>query len=80
VGPLTIHFPPAGPARPEPGSILRVAGHFDDPAARDCRITLFATDDLAELELAPATAVSACRQRFVVERYEVTGVAPDFGG
>ena len=74
IGPIGLHFPPDGAAPPEAGSIIRVMGHFDDPAATECQVS----------PGEPPTAVDQlsaelyCRERFVVEDYEVLGTDEDF--
>jgi hypothetical protein len=78
IGPLTIHFPPGGPARPAEGTILRVAVHVDDPAAASCRLTDVEPEPDTVLPI--PTAVFMCRERFVVDSYEVLGTDPAFPG
>ncbi|MCA1571595.1 MAG: hypothetical protein LC798_14995 [Chloroflexi bacterium] len=75
-GPLDLRFPPDGPGRPEPGSIIRVVGHFDDPAARGCTVQ---PQDSAE-PVMPEVAELHCREQFVVEAIEVLGTDEDFPG
>ena len=74
IGPMTLHFSEDGPAIPDGGSILRVRGHFADPAAANCVYQPEGepgptNDDAIELY---------CQIRFVVERYEVIGNDADF--
>lgn len=76
LGDLAMRFSPDGPERPAPGSIVDVTGHFDDPAASTCRLEVTIRNTL--LPVARALAVDACRQEFVVDRYEVTGTDPNF--
>jgi hypothetical protein len=76
IGDLAMRFSPDGPARPAPGSVIDVTGHFDDPAAADCRLEVTVRNTL--LPVARALAVEACRQEFVVDRYQVNGSDPDF--
>ena len=74
LGPLTLRFAPGGPAMPAEGQILRVVGHFDDPAAGGCAVSPGETP-------VPVDARAAelyCRSQFVVESLEVTGTDPDF--
>ena len=74
VGPFTLHFPPGGVEAPEPASIVRVTGHFDDAAAADCSVS---PGEPAE-PVSAETAELYCREQFVVESIEVTGTDPDF--
>ncbi len=54
--------PSADAAAPEDPIWVRVVGHFDDPASRDCRIMVDSTGKLAE----PAkTTTARCRSTFV---------------
>ena len=74
VGPFAMRFAPGGPEQPPHGQIVRVVGHFDDPAATGCSV---APGEPPE----PVDARSAelyCREQFVVESLEVTGTDPDF--
>jgi hypothetical protein len=74
IGPFTMRFAPDGPATPAVGQILRVVGHFDDPAAAGCAVA--PGDPPVPLD-SLATALY-CREQFVVESIEVTGTDPDF--
>ena len=74
IGPFSMRFAPAGPATPAVGQILRVVGHFDDPAAAECAIS--PGDPPVPLD-SLATGLY-CREQFVVESVEVTGTDPDF--
>jgi hypothetical protein len=76
LGDLSMRFSPDGPERPAAGSVVDVTGHFDDPAAADCRLEVTVRNTL--LPVARSLAVEACRQQFVVERYQVIGSDPDF--
>jgi hypothetical protein len=72
---LELRIPPdSGLASPTGGSIARVVGHFDDPAATTC------TFDGAGLvpEIDPVVFELYCREQFVVESHEVIGTDPDF--
>jgi hypothetical protein len=81
-GALVGHAPPSGPAAPPQGSIIRVRGHFDDKRATECEIALPLPGDTSDPPaLVPVDKPSAtlyCRQRFVVESYEILGTDPDF--
>lgn len=74
IGPFSMRFAPEGPATPTVGQILRVVGHFDDPAAGSCTIS---PGDPPE-PLDPLATALYCREQFVVESIEVTGTDPDF--
>jgi hypothetical protein len=77
--PLQLHFSPSGPPRPVDGSIIRVRGHFDDPAALSCVVRLPKRVDGDPLyRVDPALAIGHCRQAFVVESYEILGTDPEF--
>jgi hypothetical protein len=73
--PIGIHFPPSGPAVPKDGSIIRATVHVDDPAAKTCKFNW--TIDLPFV--VPAAAATAwCRERLVVDSYDVLGTDPSF--
>jgi hypothetical protein len=79
-GPFVIYFPPSV-EQPALGAVIRVRGHFDDPAARTCEISIPDPlnpegENLVSLDSAPAHLV--CAQRFVVEDLEVLGTDPGF--
>ena len=65
---------PTGRPPPTAGQILRVVGHFDDPAAGSCAIS----PGEPPVPLDPLVAALYCREQFVVESIEVTGTDPDF--
>jgi hypothetical protein len=75
--PITLHFPPdLGLAGPANASIVRVTGHFSDPASTTCVIS-----DAPGQHGVPVDPVFAeiwCREQFVVDSYEVLGTDPDF--
>lgn len=73
-GPMDLRFPPDGPQPPEPGSIIRVTGHFDDPAATGCERALGEPAEPEDTQMAELY----CRMQFVVENYEVIGTFEDF--
>lgn len=78
-GPLALHFAPNGPDRPAAGSIIRVTVHVDDQRATRCTLSELAeTGDLAPIDA--RTAVLWCRERLVVDSYDVIGTDPDFPG
>lgn len=58
---------------PERGDVVRVTGHFEDPAATSCRASLADDQDESVEVPAPARVVLDCRATFVWTDYEVTG-------
>lgn len=77
LGPLALRFPPAGPAEPPAGSIIRVTVHVDDSRATKC--TMVEPDWTGEMAAVDArTAVLQCREQLVVESFEVLGADPSF--
>jgi hypothetical protein len=74
IGPFALRFAPGGPGVPEPASIIRATGHFDDAEAAGC--TVAPGDPPAPVN--PQAAELYCREQFVVESIEVTGTDPDF--
>jgi hypothetical protein len=78
---MLLRFPPQV-TPPAFGSIVRLRGHFDDPAAMTCAIAPdYFWDDATDPHPAPdAIAHELCRQQLVVESYDVVGADPDFGG
>ena len=74
IGPFAMRFSPDGPERPEAASILRVTGHFDDPAAVGCIVA----PGEPPVAIDGVVAELYCREQFVVDSYEVTGVDEDF--
>ena len=71
--------PDADLDEPERGDVVRVTGHFEDPAATDCRATVDADffggeipDDF-ESTVSPARVVLDCRTAFAWTNYEVIG-------
>lgn len=83
LGPFVVHFPPGGASLPAAGSVLRVRGHFDDPAASTCAISLPDPVKPTAETLVPVLAEAAellCRQQFVVESIVVVGTDPGYMG
>lgn len=81
LGPFAVRFAPAGPVAPPPGSVVRVRGHFNDPAAETCRISVI--DPLRPtgdhfVDVSTAAARLVCAQQFVVESVDVLGTDPGF--
>ncbi|HEX2766813.1 MAG TPA: hypothetical protein VHR55_09295 [Candidatus Limnocylindria bacterium] len=83
IGPMALTWSPDGPERPDTNGvapILRVTGHFDDPAAAGCSLT-FSFDPLGAERETPVHAATAevwCRTKFVVETFEIIGEDEDF--
>jgi hypothetical protein len=80
-GKLHLRYAPDGPTPPAAGSIVRVTGHFDDPAAQTCRMSvspLFGMGAASAVPLDPAVAILICRQEFVVDAFQVLGMDPSF--
>jgi len=73
-----LHFAPdSGLAYPTVGgSILRVDGHFSDPASSTCVIS--GLGGLGVPDPLPGTAELYCREQFVLDGYEVIGTDPDY--
>jgi hypothetical protein len=81
VGPLGVHFSPKGPAAPAEGSIIRATVHVDDPAAAKCSIQDISLPDGDPDRAFPAAGVVLyCRERVVVESFDVLGTDPSFPG
>ena len=64
---ISLHFAPTVEA-PAEDSLVRVTGHFDDPAAETCEITFDG------MPVAPEIAVELCRVRFVVDSFKPLSV------
>jgi len=72
-----LHIAPdSGLALPEGGSIVRVTGHFIDPASTTCSMSL--PDGEQSKPADPRTAELYCREQFVVDSFEVIGTDPAF--
>ncbi len=77
IGPLALHVAPdSGLAFPPEGSIVRVTGHFNDPASATCVVSAFDGEQVMALD--PRTADLYCRERLVVDAFEVIGTDPNF--
>jgi len=78
---LNVRVPPAL-VRPENGSWVSVHGHFDDPAARDCSISLTPWDyrDMRLDRVPGSIAKLWCRQQLVVEKFDVLGIDASYDG
>jgi len=80
-GPFAVRFAPGGPEAPPEGSIVRIRGHFNDPAAATCAISLFdplRPDSEEVVPIASAAARLVCAQQLVVETVENIGTDPGF--
>jgi hypothetical protein len=74
-GPLALHFPPKGPAKPAAGSIIKATVHVSDSRSSRCSLIL----EFGEAQQVDArTAVYWCRERLVVDSYAVLGSDPNF--
>jgi hypothetical protein len=64
------------------GSILRVTGHFNDPAAASCVLALNRLETFGDegsgVPVHPLTGELSCREHFVVDAWEVIGADPEF--
>jgi hypothetical protein len=73
---LTLHFDPAVELDRAPNaSMVRVTGHFSDPASTTCVIQ---GPGEPPVPIDPVIAELYCREQFVVESIEVIGSDPDF--
>ena len=76
--PVGVHFRPSGPTPPAEGSIIRATLVLDVPAAQGCSFVWRIEDP--DFTVPEAYAVSWCRERFVVDSYEVMGTDPEYPG
>jgi hypothetical protein len=77
VGPLVVHADPDfGVELPAVGSIVRVTGHFSDPASTTCTMSTFVGEQATAVD--QRTAELVCREQFVVDALEVTGTDPSY--
>jgi hypothetical protein len=76
--PVGLHFKPTGPDAPEEGTLIRATVHVDDAAAQRCSF-VWGTED-PPFTVPDAYAIGWCRERFVVDSYEVLGTDPDYPG
>ena len=74
LGPFKLRFAPGGPAFPNDGDIIRVVGHFDDPAAVGCTVSPREPPEPRDARAAELY----CRENFVVETIEVLGTDSNF--
>jgi hypothetical protein len=75
VGPLVIRTPDFDQL-PELGSIVRVTGHFSDPASTTCTMSTFAGERAIAVD--QRTAELYCREQFVVDSMEAIGTDPNY--
>ena len=75
---VILRIRPDGPEKPEQASIVRVVGHFDDPASERCELAISVDGTESLVKVPEQFAVAVCRQEFVLESYEVLGTDPDF--
>jgi hypothetical protein len=75
-GPALMLHLPEDLSEPDPGSIVRMRGHFDDPRSSECSIEM--PEVLNRPPVDDADAETWCRQHFVVEGYDVLGSDPSF--
>ena len=73
---LELRFSPDSTLPPAEGSIVRLTGHFSDPASTTCRMSTFDGEQATPVD--SRTAELSCRERFVVDAFEVIGTDPDF--
>ncbi len=74
---LVLHFrPDSGLKPPEDGAIVRVTGHFSDPASTTCTMTRFDLDQTLYVD--PTSAELYCREQFVADSFEVIGTDPEY--
>jgi len=74
--PIGLHFKPGGPTEPVEGSVIRATVHVDDPAAQTCSFTWALEEPVFKT---PAEmAIGWCRERFVVDSYQVIGTDPNY--
>lgn len=77
-GSIVLAAPPGvRPLEPsDRGAILRVTGHFNDPSATSC--TIAPGPEAGTEPVSEEAAQWYCRERFVVESWEVIGADPAF--
>ena len=74
--PIALHFRPSGPQPPVDGRIIRATVHVDDPAAQNCEFAWTIEDP--DFVVPAWYGVAWCRERFVVDSFEVLGTDPDY--
>lgn len=77
IGPLTMRTPEdSGVELPVPGSIVRLTGHFSDPASTTCTVVTFIGEQATPVD--QRTAELYCREQFVIDALEVIGTDPNY--
>ena len=76
LGPLSVRFPPDGPARPAAGTRVSVVVHVDDSRSTKCTMIDGAGTDATTID--KRSAVLWCRERLVVESLQAFGPDPSF--
>jgi hypothetical protein len=77
IGPLLMRTPDdSGVELPVPGSIVRVTGHFSDPASATCTVVTFIGEQATAVD--QRTAELNCREQFVIDTLEVIGTDPTY--
>jgi hypothetical protein len=66
IGRTQLIFLPTITSYPDPGSVVRLVGHFDDPAATTCHVV-----PSTEFEWSQPAVQLLCREQFVVTEFEV---------
>src|SRR5688572_3509021 len=76
-GYLELRFAPdSNLGLPAQGSIVRVTGHFNDPRSATCKMSPFEGEQATQVD--SRLAELTCRERFVVDGFDVIGTDPDF--
>jgi hypothetical protein len=77
VGPLVMRTPEDSSVElPVPGSIVRVTGHFSDPASATCTVVTFIGEQATAVD--QRTAELYCREQFVIDSIQVIGTDPNY--
>ena len=76
LGPLSLRFPPDGPARPAAGTRVSVVVHVDDSRSTKCTMIDSTGADATTID--KRSAVLWCRERLVVEQLQTMGPDPSF--
>ena len=75
--PLEMRIAPdSGLERPPHGAIVRVTGHFNDARSATCSMSTFEGEQATPVD--SRTAELLCRERFVVDSFEIVGTDPNF--
>jgi hypothetical protein len=77
IGPLAIRIPPGGPTEIADGTIIKATLHVNDPLSGTCAMSELG-DGGALVPINHDTAVLYCRERFVLDSYEILGTDPTF--